>query len=291
MKKFYMILAAVAAFTLTAQAQTSGIINVGDISSANPYNGSYFDMAPTNFYLAHTGAQMLFTPDLLADLDGKQNVKIKSLKFTFMSESFETIERNVLIYLQESDATEFAVENNIKQFFPLETLVGEDALSIDLVDAYGDDCVLEYNVDFAFTPGKTLIVTMVYDAEDDDNCTMGSDYAPFYTSGIGGKAMTYTNNWTSFVDYAMGSDFPDATASLGCGTNVELPVTELGYTYERMLGDVNGDGYINISDVTTLIDMLLGAEVGYPVNADVLVDDAINIADVTALIDILLAGD
>lgn len=233
MKKFYMILAAVAAFTLTAQAQTSGIINVGDISSANPYNGSYFDMAPTNFYLAHTGAQMLFTPDLLADLDGKQNVKIKSLKFTFMSESFETIERNVLIYLQESDATEFAVENNIKQFFPLETLVGEDALSIDLVDAYGDDCVLEYNVDFAFTPGKTLIVTMVYDAEDDDNCTMGSDYAPFYTSGIRGKCMTYTNNTVSFTDYALGNDFPDATAMLGCGTNVELPVTEIGYTYEE----------------------------------------------------------
>ncbi|MBQ3961839.1 MAG: hypothetical protein II683_08610 [Muribaculaceae bacterium] len=233
MKKFYMILAAVAAFTLTAQAQTSGIINVGDISSANPYNGSYFDMAPTNFYLAHTGAQMLFTPDLLADLDGKQNVKIKSLKFTFMNESFETIERNVLIYLQESDATEFAVENNIKQFFPLETLVGEDALSIDLVDAYGDDCVLEYNVDFAFTPGKTLIVTMVYDAEDDDNCTMGSDYAPFYTSGIRGKCMTYTNNTVSFTDYALGNDFPDATAMLGCGTNVELPVTEIGYTYEE----------------------------------------------------------
>ena len=233
MKKFYMILAAVAAFTLTAQAQTSGIINVGDISSANPYNGSYFDMAPTNFYLAHTGAQMLFTPDLLADLDGKQNVKIKSLKFTFMCESFETIERNVLIYLQESDATEFAVENNIKQFFPLETLAGEDALSIDLIDSYGDDCELEYNVDFAFTPGKTLIVTMVYDAEDDDNCTMGSDYAPFYTSGIRGKCMTYTNNTVSFTDYALGNDFPDATAMLGCGTNVELPVTEIGYTYEE----------------------------------------------------------
>ncbi len=233
MKKFYMILAAVAAFTLSAQAQSSGIINVGDISSANPYNGSYFDMAPTNFYLAHTGAQMLFTPDLLADLDGKQNVKIKSLKFTFMSESFETIERNVKIYMQESDATEFAVVDNKKQFFELGTLVGEDALEIDLVENYGDDCELEYNMDFAYTPGKTLIVTMVYDALDDDNCTSGSDYAPFYTSGIRGKCMTYTNNSVSFTDFAQGYDFPDATVMLGCGTNVELPVTEIGYTYEN----------------------------------------------------------
>jgi hypothetical protein len=68
-------------------------------------------------------------------------------------------------------------------------------------------------------------VTIVFDAEDDDNCTMGSDYAPFYTSGIRGRAMTYTDNWTSFVDYAQGDDFPNATAMLGCGTNVELPVT------------------------------------------------------------------
>ena len=232
MKKIYMILAAVAAFTLTAQAQTSGIINVGDLSSAGTYNGSYFDMAPTNFYLAHTGAQMLFTPDLLTDLDGKQNVKIKSLKFTFMSETFETIQRNVQIYLQESDATEFAVVDNKKQFFPLGAVAGEEDMEFDMLDNFGDDCELEYNVDFAFTPGKTLIVTMIYDAEDDDNCTMGTDYAPFYTSGIHNKCMTFTSNTQSFADYAQGDDFPDATAMLGCGTNVDLPVTEIGYTYE-----------------------------------------------------------
>ena len=73
---------------------------------------------------------------------------------------------------------------------------------------------------------------MVYDALDDDNCTPGSDYAPFYTSGIRNKAMTYTNNWNSFIDYAWSLDFPNATATLGCGTNVELPVTKIGYNYE-----------------------------------------------------------
>ena len=135
-------------------------------------------------------------------------------------------------------------------------------------------------------------MTIIYDAEDDDNCTMGSDYAPFYTSGIRGKAMTYTNNLTSFVDYAMSPDFPNASATLGCGTNVELPVTEIGYTYERMLGDVNGDVAVNIADVTALIDYLLGSVSGdcYEVNADVNEDNAINIADVTSLIDMLLSG-
>ena len=229
-----MILAAIAALAIGVQAQTAGTINVGDWDNATTYNGSYFDMAPTNFYLAHTGAQMIYTPDLLTDLGGKQNVKITGLKFKFNNETFEEIVRNTKVYLQEIDATEFALnDDGIKQFFDFGELISEDRLDIELVEYYGEDCTLEFPVDFAFTPGKSLLVTIVFDAEDDDNCTSGSDYAPFYTSGIRGKAMTYTDNWESFVDYAQGTDWPNATATLGCGTNVELPVTEISYTYEE----------------------------------------------------------
>ena len=234
MKKFYMILAAIAALTMSAQAQNYAEINVGSLEGADTYNGSYFDMAPTNFYLAHTGVQMLYTPDLLADMNGKQNVRIKSLDFWFHCETFEEIARDVKIYLQEVDATEFAVnDEGVKQFFPFGEPNKTMSINYDLINYYGDDVCFNFDFEpFAFTPGRSLLITMVFDAEDDDNCTMGSDYAPFYTSGIRNKAMTYTNNWTSFVDYAMGENFPDATATLGCGTNVELPVTRIGYNYE-----------------------------------------------------------
>jgi hypothetical protein len=150
----------------------------------------------------------------------------------------------------------------------------------------------------AFTPGKSLLLTMVFDAEDDDNCTIGSAYAPFYTSGIGrGKAMLYTNNWTSFVDYAQSEDFPDATAVLGCGTNVELPVTRIEYTYTEggmitLRGDVNMDNIVNISDVTALIDYLLGGDGEginlYNANCDL--DDTVSISDVALLTDYLLTN-
>ena len=53
-------------------------------------------------------------------------------------------------------------------------------------------------------------------------------------------------------------------------------------------GDVNGDGRVNVSDVSTLINMILGIE---PVNkerADVNGDDKVNVSDVTALINIIL---
>ena len=247
MKKFYLFfIAAIAALTLTAQTTKEGSIEVGNASST--YDGSYFDMAPTNFYIAHTGVQMIYTPDLLDDMTGKRDVTISKLQFMFHDETFEEIVRNVKIYLQESDATEFEIIKDVKQFFAFDNLVAESQLDIDMLDNYGEDCTIEFPVNFAFTPGKSLIVTMAFDAVDDDNCTMGSDYAPFYTSDISGKAMTYTNNWSSFVDYAQGEDFPDATAVLGCGTNVALPYTQISYTYVEM----NPSGVTEIADGKTV---------------------------------------
>ena len=57
-------------------------------------------------------------------------------------------------------------------------------------------------------------------------------------------------------------------------------------------GDVNGDGSVNISDVTALIDYLLsGNASGINLSgADCNQDSSVNISDVTALIDYLLAG-
>ena len=296
MKRYYMILAAIAALTMTAQAQFLGWIEVGDYyNTTETYNGSFFDMAPTTFYVAHTGSQMIYTPDLLTSMHGKDGIQVKYLNFRFRSEYYEEIIRNAKVYLQEIDATEFAVNKyGIKQFFDLGELVAEGRYDLDLLENYGDDMTLAMEIQqpFTFTPGKTLLVTIVLDAEDDDNCTAGSDYAPFYTSGIRGKAMTYTDNWTSFIDFAQGFDFPDATATLGCGTNVDLPVTEIGYTYERMLGDANGDGDVNIADLSDIVDSILGMQPDefYLVNADLSQDGSINIADVTMLVDMLLEG-
>ena len=58
-------------------------------------------------------------------------------------------------------------------------------------------------------------------------------------------------------------------------------------------GDVNGDGEINIADINTLIDLLLGGKADYDTHhrADVNYDAEVNIADVNVLIDYLLGGD
>jgi hypothetical protein len=57
-------------------------------------------------------------------------------------------------------------------------------------------------------------------------------------------------------------------------------------------GDANGDGQLTISDVTALIDMLLGgsSDTINPINANVNGDENISIGDITALIDLLLSS-
>ena len=69
-------------------------------------------------------------------------------------------------------------------------------------------------------------------------------------------------------------------------------ITEDGFPEEFTRGDVNKDGAVNIADVTSLIDYLLGGNASTVsiAAADVNQDGAVNIADVTSLIDYLLSG-
>lgn len=84
------------------------------------------------------------------------------------------------------------------------------------------------------------------------------------------------------------------------GTAVVMVTTQDGFaiadtcrvTVYTERGDVNCDGYVNIADVTILIDHLLGQE-GEDFkadNADTDCDGMVNISDVTVLIDYLLIG-
>ena len=175
---------------------------------------------------------MLYTVDELADMQDKTDVEITAISFKFRNDYwYDDIVRDVKIYMEAIDDTQFAVnENGVKQFFNFDNQVYEANEVYAMLEIFGEDAELRFDLDepFALEAGKTLLVTIVFDAEDDDNCTGGSDDVPFYTSGIRSKCMVYTDNWTSFLNY---EEFPDATAMLGCGTNAELPVTLFDYTY------------------------------------------------------------
>ena len=142
--------------------------------------------------------------------------------------------------------------------------------------------------------------------------------APIYFVFADGGPEAWNNDWTTFNStYRYG---PSSTTTITTGTqystakrnnNASYYFTGDGSDYlftfdgdhltfiiekiESMpsssLGDANDDGIVSISDVTTLIDYLLGTDVNpfNRVNADVNQDEVISISDVTSLIDKLLS--
>ncbi len=70
-----------------------------------------------------------------------------------------------------------------------------------------------------------------------------------------------------------------------------VSINEEDFPPEGERGDVNGDGVVDINDVTSLIDYLLGSNSSIATAAaDCNLDTAIDISDVTTLIDYLLIG-
>ena len=66
--------------------------------------------------------------------------------------------------------------------------------------------------------------------------------------------------------------------------------TPMPFIYKKYqpIGDINGDGVVNVSDVTALVNHIIGAE-AYPVAlCDVNADGEVNVSDVTALINLIL---
>ena len=54
------------------------------------------------------------------------------------------------------------------------------------------------------------------------------------------------------------------------------------------VGDINGDGEVNVSDVTALINKILGSSTYSDAVCDINGDGEINVSDVTALINMIL---
>ena len=98
------------------------------------------------------------------------------------------------------------------------------------------------------------------------------------TEPQGGQPVYYSSLDNYFVGDANGNIVKNAWVTISGDATV-------------LRGDVNRDGKVNVSDVTTLINMILGTLTIDQEVADVNYDDAVNVSDVTALINIILGKD
>ncbi|MDO4512211.1 MAG: dockerin type I repeat-containing protein [Bacteroidales bacterium] len=88
---------------------------------------------------------------------------------------------------------------------------------------------------------------------------------------------------------------PEGVSGRQCVVKSMVPGTSLLYTIKQgevkgVKGDVNGDGEVNVSDVTALVNKILGTAEYADEVSDINEDGEVNVSDVTALINLILGA-
>ena len=107
-------------------------------------------------------------------------------------------------------------------------------------------------------------------------------------SGIADTCYTVRALDGGIYEYMVKAIYTDGTESVW--SNIQQ-VTLVGGGDLPLIGDVNGDGEVNIGDISAIIDYILGTATDSfnTEAADVNLDGEINIADVAAIVDMLLS--
>ena len=129
------------------------------------------------------------------------------------------------------------------------------------------------------------LVAMTISAETYNYLKFTKTNGSTLTYSVEGLKLTYDNT-NVYVTNA------ETTATIALAEVQDMYFSNEAGGSDYKIGDVNKDGEVTISDVTALIDYLLGGDES-TINvlaANVNGDDGVTIADVTALIDLLLSG-
>lgn len=210
--------------------------------------------------------------------------------------------------IDKSNATKTAVTNGLEVTVTYKpTTPGNHTARVMLRSKDADTIYVQLNGTAAFnkyTPvmqsaNAAYVTQTSFRADWTDQTPAGgvSSYVLQCNNTAGGAALTFNNITNKFYtienltagatySYKVKAMYVDGTESDWSNTQ---QVTLLSApAFEN--GDVNHDGFVDINDVTSLIDYLLGSGTIYTDCADVNSDTAIDISDVTTLIDMLLAG-
>ena len=180
-------------------------------------------------------------------------------------------------------------------------LEGATVLTLEKASFDKNTLTLNFEETTAMEPGKPYLVRWANDSEQPtivnpvfhgvtiSNTSPGNEavvagivsftglYAPLKISEEGDETVLYLGADNTFR-------YPDGATDINA-------FRAFFYTSTR-LGDVNVDGTINVTDVTLMVDYILGMEDDSFVfeNADITRDGIISVTDVTALVDLILGG-
>jgi len=89
-------------------------------------------------------------------------------------------------------------------------------------------------------------------------------------------------------DLTTGEYFGEITISSNSQSAVTIPVSLLVLDNNGLLGDVNGDGVLNVLDVVTLVNIILNND-DYILAGDMNQDGALDVLDIVTLVNIILS--
>ena len=180
-------------------------------------------------------------------------------------------------------------------------LEGATVLTLDNATFENNTLTLNFEETAAMEPGKPYLIKWAIDTEHPtiyspvfNNVTISNTYpdekaviagivsfkglyAPLNIGEGGDQSILYLGADNTFR-------YPDGA--------VDINSMRAYFHANTSMGDVNGDGTINVTDVTVLVGYILGTEDEnfIFVNADITRDGIISVTDVTALVDLILGG-
>uniref|UniRef100_UPI003FEE3446 carboxypeptidase-like regulatory domain-containing protein n=1 Tax=Prevotella sp. TaxID=59823 RepID=UPI003FEE3446 len=250
----------------------------GDWNEDQCYQGSWWMIAPTQFYVKHTGSQFIYTKEQLAQMAGKE---VKGMSFVFYNQSsFSAIPRTINVWVKEIDDDAFAYNDEKKayayfDFDDAEKVLSDYTFDTDFVDYYcqNGELNLAFDKAFAYSGDKNLLVTITFDG--DETAETSSDIEFYYNTDAENMAMSTNSDNVTFADYHESEDWPYAKGAgytVSHATQLAQPLTQ--FTYQEaakpevkpaeLTGTVSCDGEPIMGATVTLTS----GETKYEVTSD-----------------------
>ena len=207
----------------------------GDWNEDQCYQGSWWMIAPTQFYVKHTGSQFIYAKEQLAQMAGKE---VKGMSFVFYNQSsFSAIPRTINVWVKEIDDNAFAYNDEKKayayfDFDDAEKVLTDYAFDTDFVDYYcqNGELNLAFDKAFAYSGDKNLLVTITFDG--DETAETSSDIEFYYNTDAENMAMSTNSDNVTFADYHESEDWPYAKGAgytVSHATQLAQPLTQFTY--------------------------------------------------------------
>ena len=207
----------------------------GDWNEDQCYQGSWWMIAPTQFYVKHTGSQFIYTKEQLAQMAGKE---VKGMSFVFYNQSsFSAIPRTINVWVKEIDDDAFAYNDEKKayayfDFDDAEKVLTDYAFDTDFVDYYcqNGELNLAFDKAFAYSGDKNLLVTITFDGDETAETSSGIEF--YYNTDAENMAMSTNSDNVTFADYHESEDWPYAKGAgytVSHATQLAQPLTQFTY--------------------------------------------------------------